>query len=571
MPTRPYLVAALLLFILLLMCLLVAEIYRRTKRAPCDTRYAWLKIMAVLAMGASCLSISSTLGSDPKIYDLLAYTGIAASGLLLCLYIDNLRSGASSMRAIASYYMTLGVLAGLALFVSWLLPALSGGDRAIPVLLVLIGAVVFNPIRNFLGNVTGLPNPAAIDRSPEFAERIQAVLAPHSDLESILKASRNFISQYFKIERCSFALLSEYRMAIFGGQINLSDSDREALENITGKIVTQDVADGDLRRFMRSNSLTAVLKLGNQFADIGYLLLGRKKASLLTAKDKMYLAIATDEIAAAVRYAMRLAEVERFNLALQERMAKATSQLRKNNEKLIALDEAKDEFITMASHQLRTPLTSVKGYLSMLKEGDAGKLNAEQSQFVDQAFLSSQRMVFLIADLLNVSRIKTGKFLIESTPVYLPDVIKEEMDQLKGAVKAKKLAMSFDQPKHFPALLLDDTKIRQIIMNFLDNAVYYTPPRGTITVRLAATQKSVEFTVIDTGIGVPRASQHRLFTKFYRAENAQLLRPDGTGLGLFMAKKVIVAQGGAIIFKSKVGEGSTFGFSLPRAKLEIKQ
>ena len=117
--------------------------------------------------------------------------------------------------------------------------------------------------------------------------------------------------------------------------------------------------------------------------------------------------------------------------------------------------------------------------------------------------------------------------------------------------------------------MLDETKIRQVIMNFADNAIYYTPSGGKIIVELKDNGDSVELDVVDSGIGVPKEAQHHLFTKFYRANNAQRARPDGTGLGLFMAKKVVVAQGGAIVFRSVEGKGSTFGFTFPKAKLAV--
>lgn len=254
------------------------------------------------------------------------------------------------------------------------------------------------------------------------------------------------------------------------------------------------------------------------------------------------------------------------NKLLFEENQRVVRQLQKTNEKLKALDEAKDEFISMASHQLRTPLTSVKGYVSMVIDGDAGKLMPQQKKLLEQAFASSQRMVYLIADLLNVSRLKTGKFLIEAVPTNLADIVESELHQLKDTAKARNLSLIYTKPDNFPLLNLDQTKIRQVIMNFVDNAIYYTPAGGKISVNLKQTPKSVEFTVVDNGIGVPPAEQHRLFNKFYRAGNARKTRPDGTGLGLFMAKKVVIAQKGAIIFKSTVGKGSTFGFSFPKSK-----
>jgi signal transduction histidine kinase len=177
-------------------------------------------------------------------------------------------------------------------------------------------------------------------------------------------------------------------------------------------------------------------------------------------------------------------------------------------------------------------------------------------------------MVYLIADLLNVSRLKTGKFIIESAPISLADIVQEEVSQLIETAQSRTLTLTYHKPPHFPVLLLDETKTRQVCMNFMDNAIYYTPAGGHIDVQVKDTPKAIEFKVVDDGIGVPKEEQHHLFTKFYRAKNAQRARPDGTGLGLFMAQKVVVAQGGAVIFSSKEGQGSTFGFTFPKDKLQ---
>lgn len=267
----------------------------------------------------------------------------------------------------------------------------------------------------------------------------------------------------------------------------------------------------------------------------------------------------------------RLAEVVGIALdskLLFEENQQVLRELQKTNEKLKQLDETKDEFISMASHQLRTPLTSVKGYLSMVLEGDAGDIGEMQRKLLDQAFVSSQRMVYLIADLLNVSRLRTGKFVIEAVESNLAEVVEGEIGQLKETAVGRGLELTYDKPDNFPTLYLDETKLRQVIMNFTDNAIYYTPKGGHIKVKLEDKGESIELTVTDDGMGVPKAEQPHLFTKFYRAGNAQKARPDGTGLGLFMAKKVIVTQGGSLIFTSQEGKGSTFGFAFPKSKLQ---
>ncbi|HYH74784.1 MAG TPA: ATP-binding protein, partial [Candidatus Saccharimonadales bacterium] len=203
----------------------------------------------------------------------------------------------------------------------------------------------------------------------------------------------------------------------------------------------------------------------------------------------------------------------------------------------------------------------------MVLDGDVGEITPIQRKLLNQAFISSQRMVYLISDLLNVSRLRTGKFVIEPVSTNLANVIESEVEQLEETSSGRNLKLIYNKPEHFPTLMLDETKIRQVIMNFMDNAIYYTPSGGEITVNLVEKPLSIEFTVIDNGIGVPKHEQHHLFSKFYRANNAKRARPDGTGLGLFMAKKVIVAQGGAIIFRSQEKKGSTFGFTFAKEKL----
>ncbi len=258
--------------------------------------------------------------------------------------------------------------------------------------------------------------------------------------------------------------------------------------------------------------------------------------------------------------------IKSFNITLQKRINEATNNLRRSNDKLKEMDETKDEFISMASHQLRTPLTSVKGYLSMVLDGDAGKITETQQQLLNQAFISSQRMVYLIADLLNVSRLKTGKFIIDATPTNLAAMVESEIPQLKEVAKSRKLTLEYQKPKDFPLLMLDETKTRQVIMNFVDNAIYYTPSGGQIKIDLTTDRSSVYFMVKDSGLGVPKDEQAHMFTKFYRAKNARKARPDGTGLGLFMAKKVITDQGGTILFESVENKGSTFGFKFDKPK-----
>ncbi len=417
-------------------------------------------------------------------------------------------------------------------------------------------------------------------------DEINSTLTSNVGLEALLTKSARLIEKNIETTACMFYIqeTSSLPSRVIGSRDKLiSDKDIESIKSIASKmdnkihstkLSTVDPGLDVLNKLLSKSKVEIMARLVNapDHEPIGYMFLAPKSGdSRYTPQDLKVLDVLADELMIAVENSLRFEEIEQFNVTLQKKINTATKELKRNNDKLLALDEAKDEFVSMASHQLRTPLTSIKGYLSMVLEGDAGKLSDTQKQMLGQAFFSSQRMVYLISDLLNVSRLRTGKFIIDAKPVNLADVIEGEIDQLVEGARAKDLTVAYNKPKEFPTLMIDDMKIRQVIMNFTDNAIYYTPSGGKITVKLRETPTTVEFTVHDTGIGVPKNQQHKLFTKFYRADNARKARPDGTGLGIFMAKKVIIAQGGSIIFKSKEGKGSTFGFSFNKHHLKVEQ
>ena len=418
-------------------------------------------------------------------------------------------------------------------------------------------------------------------------DELNKTLVTDVEVTSLLEKTAAIIEKNIKSSYCGFyiretAYFSSRFIANYRKKIPEDDLEkiRQLTPQIRSKVHSTDAEalhseEKILNEILKKNDIEVlgrlVTTLQYEVAGVGYMLLGAKRSGeVYSEQDLKVLEIITNELVLAVENALRLEEIEKFNVTLQNKIDSATKELKESNEKLRALDEAKDEFVSMASHQLRTPLTSIKGYISMVLEEDAGEINETQKKMLGQAFFSSQRMVYLISDLLNVSRLKTGKFLIEPRPVNLANIVDSELQQLREGAVSKDQTLSFTKPDDFPILNLDDMKIRQVIMNFTDNAMYYTPTGGKITIELKDKKSSIEFTVKDSGIGVPKNEQHKMFTKFYRAENARKARPDGTGLGLFMAKKVIVAQGGAIIFNSKENKGSTFGFSFPKAKLLVE-
>ena len=493
-----------------------------------------------------------------------------------------------------AYLLSLGFIGlayGAVVFAISSLPYLERQPKNVQrieyVFLALITALLYPWVRRFFARVTDrILYQDSYDPQVLLGELNQS-LVNNIQLNKLLTVAANTIANSLKAEYCLFGIKETgfKDVRIFGTTKKEFDPRdvvvaRHSTPHLGTNIIVADFLPPEaekLKHILVRNDIAMLVRLVPEFASnkdgaegLGYILLGRKRSgNAYTTQDIRVMGIIANELVIAIQNALHFEEIQRFNVTLQEKVDVQTRELRRKNQKLIELDETKDDFISMASHQLRTPLTSVKGYLSMVLEGDAGKLNETQMKMLGQAFTSSQRMVFLITDLLNVSRLKTGKFVIDAAPVDLSTMIQSEIAQLTEAAQAKNLQLAYQKPAAFPKLMLDETKTRQVIMNFIDNAIYYTPEGGHIRIELADKPATVELRVIDDGIGVPKGEQHHLFTKFYRAANARKARPDGTGLGLFMAKKVIIAQGGSVLFESKENQGSTFGFVFSKSKLKV--
>lgn len=231
-------------------------------------------------------------------------------------------------------------------------------------------------------------------------------------------------------------------------------------------------------------------------------------------------------------------------------------------EKLV--ERMKTEFVSLAAHQLRAPLSAIKWTLRMLLDGELGRVTPEQRDFIERTYQSNERMISLINDLLNVTRIEEGRYLFKRVLIELEPLLLAVLESYKEEFSRKKVNLEL-KAQRGPALqvFVDAEKIKLAFQNLIDNAVRYSLSGGEVTVSLKYGTKDIEVSVKDTGLGIPRDQQARVFTKFFRADNAVRQEAEGSGLGLFIAKNIIEAHGGRIWFESTEGKGSTFYFTLP--------
>ena len=435
-------------------------------------------------------------------------------------------------------------------------------------------ALTFQPVRAIFERITEKVFYRDRYDSQDVLNNFTGILVSELDLDKILKRSLTTMCESLHIQFGQIIVFNNdqvYRIEHYGPLPQRLMVAPELRRLNRSMLIADELEGGERKTLLEGHGVRVSLMLSTRDQFVGYLLLGDKlSGDIYSNQDIELLEIIRKELAVAILNAKAYAEIQAFNVTLQARVDHATNRLRVANRHLQELDKAKDEFISMASHQLRTPLTTIKGYLSMLLEGDAGPISTGQKDFVQFAYDSSERMVNLISDLLNISRLNAGRFLIQRTPTDVVQMIGEEVHQLQTHADAKGIKLIFNKPKHpLPPAEIDENKTRQVIMNFIDNAIYYTQ-KGEVKVTLEQTGDMVHLEVHDTGIGVPEAARRKLFTKFYRAENAQTVRPDGTGLGLYLAKRVIQDQDGTIIFNSVEGKGSTFGFELPFNPKSVK-
>jgi signal transduction histidine kinase len=237
--------------------------------------------------------------------------------------------------------------------------------------------------------------------------------------------------------------------------------------------------------------------------------------------------------------------------------------LTRATERLEDLDSVKSEFISVAAHQLRTPLSAIKWTLSLLIEGDAGAVTPEQKELFGKAMESNERMIHLIEDMLTVTRIESGKATFVSVPVSLGDVLSGIVHEVSTSAENKGVAIVLQSIPQHRHILGDAEKLRSVFQNLLENAIRYTPRGGKVIVTLLQKEHLVEIQITDSGIGIPEKQRMNIFSKFFRADNAVKTVTDGTGLGLYVAKTIIERHHGTIRFESTEGKGTTFFITLP--------
>ncbi|HEY4497415.1 MAG TPA: HAMP domain-containing sensor histidine kinase [Candidatus Paceibacterota bacterium] len=228
------------------------------------------------------------------------------------------------------------------------------------------------------------------------------------------------------------------------------------------------------------------------------------------------------------------------------------------------IGQLKSEFISIAAHQLRTPLSAIKWTFRMLLDGDVGDIAPEQRVFLERGYNTNENMIRLVNDLLNVARIEEGRFGFDFKPVNIEAYVQNSITRYVPQAEERHIQLLYRSPRgSFPPIAIDQAKMDLVVQNVLDNAIKYSYPGSVVEVSLRQIPSYVEVVVVDHGVGIPRDQKPHVFTKFFRGGNVIRMQTEGSGLGLFIARNIIKNHGGDITIESEEDKGTTVRFTLP--------
>lgn len=337
----------------------------------------------------------------------------------------------------------------------------------------------------------------------------------------------------------------------------------ELLKSNFPSLITRDLLlpDNVLGMALGRENVSLLLRLGTRASPTGLIFFGNKiNGSIYATQDMNLLRIAAKNMSLAVENAKKYDQIIHFADTLKDEVDKATVKLRKANTRLKSLDVLKNDFISMASHQLRSPATSVYEALHMLNHPALSK--RDRDELIELAEANSERLVTVVKTMLNMARIQAGKFTIDKSEEDISNLVDKVISETGIVASQREIKLIVNKPSQPLIKSIDVAKIHEAMANYIENAIKYSPKKSTVKIDLYTTDNKLVFEVQDSGMGVPVAEREHLFGKFYRATNARVEEPDGNGIGLYVVRNIATGHGGEAYYRP-LEQGSLFGLWIP--------
>lgn len=442
---------------------------------------------------------------------------------------------------------------------------------AISTLLALFIAFTFPALKSLIEKITNNIFYKQTYDPAYLLEKLANIQRSTLDMDRLMIKTLEALHRAMHVSKAVFVVLNQekpyakHAVGVDGAmKIDLNDilklSDRAG----TKPLLYEDIKMGFVKQFMQQNQFRVIIPLTVKSNRHGVLLLGEKSSgNIYNQQDVSILEVLTPQIAVAVQNTLSYDQIQKFNATLRDEVKKATAKLSSANKNLRHLDKLKDEFVYIATHELKNPVTAMRGYLSLINEGLYGDVPKKLKDPLTQLNASNQQLVTLVNDLLQIARSEAKSITIHTETIDVCGIIQAVIGTLKPLADQKKIKLTHHCPTKQLFVRADPDKLREIFNNLVSNAIKYSET-GTISIYHITEQDMVVTHVKDQGFGIAEQDQKKLFTRFYRVEEQVAKGIPGTGLGLFIVKQLVEKMRGRIWFTSKLGSGTTFSFSLPQ-------
>lgn len=476
-------------------------------------------------------------------------------------------TGSKTTAYLATTFITGCLFAILSIFVLLLVPP----TLLLPLWLFLsfIFALAFSPVRYAIEELIRQLFPTTDYNSHELIKRLNSFSYSSLTLASLSNKFFDGFTLTLKLNKTAF-LIGQKTPQIVANPLyseikTLTPTDYQILMKhaTEAALHRRQINNPKLQHLMAQYHIHHLFPLRNNSGLVGLLAVGAKDdGSHLTTKDRKVIEAVSPKLAYAIKNALAYEKVKAKNSQLIDHISQANEQLRKANRQLKRDDKLKDELVYIATHELKNPVTAIKGYLSLIAEGTFGRIPSKLAPAIAEINTSNQQLISLLNNLLQIARSEADRLEISTKPVFICHVVDSVISELKPLADQKGLSINYSCPNRHISVNANAERLKEIINNLVSNSIKYSN-KGTITISHEINQDQLTTHVSDEGVGIGEKDHSKIFTRFFRVEEQAAKGIPGTGLGLFIIKQFIERMNGKIWFDSEKNVGSTFSFSLP--------